>query len=129
MNKEDRNNPNTIEHLVDHEDVTKEQQKIAEDILQFVKNDQSKNIPLKFTISQIENSYKLKEIPMMNTENSLWYQFTKDEKIGANIQGYRSAEKDGEKIRIPYIAFGADLDYLDEMMKRIITRINSLKKE
>ena len=129
MNKEDRNNPNTIEHLVDHEDVTKEQQKVAEDILQFVKNDQSKNIPLKFTISQIENSYKLKEIPMMNTENSLWYQFTKDEKIGANIQGYRSAEKDGEKIRIPYIAFGADLDYLDEMMKRIITRINSLKKE
>ena len=129
MNKEDRNNPNTIEHLVDHEDVTKEQQKVAEDILHFVKNDQSKNIPLKFTISQIENSYKLKEIPMMNTENSLWYQFTKDEKIGANIQGYRSAEKDGEKIRIPYIAFGADLDYLDEMMKRIITRINSLKKE
>lgn len=129
MSEEDRNNPNTIEHLVDHEDVTKEQQKIAEDILQFVKNDQSKNIPLKFTISQIENSYKLKQIPMMNTENSLWYQFTKDEKIGANIQGYRSAEKDGEKIRIPYIAFGADLDYLDEMMKRIITRINSLKKE
>ena len=65
----------------------------------------------------------------MSTENSLWYQFTKDEKIGANIQGYRTVEKDGQKLRIPYIAFGADLDYLDEMMKRIITQVNMMKKD
>jgi len=131
MSEEKINGANTLEFLVDHHpsDITGEHKKIAEDILRQVKEDQSKNIPLKFTISQIENDYKIKEVPIMDTENSLWYEFTKDEKIGANIQGYRTCEKNGKKIRIPFVAFGADLDYLDEMMKRIITRINTIKKD
>jgi len=129
MSEENKNDANSLEHLIDHADISTEQKKVAEDILQLVKNNQSKNIPLKFTISQIENDYKIKEIPLMSTENSLWYQFTKDEKIGANIQGYRTIEKNGQKLRIPYIAFGADLEYLDEMMKRIITQVNMMKKD
>ena len=65
----------------------------------------------------------------MDVESSLWYEFTKNEKLGASIQGYRQAEKDGKKIRIPHISFSADLDYLNEMITRFVTRINNLKKE
>lgn len=123
----DRNNANTIETLIDHGSITEEQKKVAENILEIIKTNTSNNIPLKFSISQIENDYKIAEIPMMRVEDSLWHQFTKDEKIGCNIQGYRTISKDDKKIRIPYVAFGADLEYLNEMMTRIVLKIQSLK--
>lgn len=118
-----------FDFLKDHFEITKEDKKVAENILDTIIEDSQKNIPLKFSISKIKETYKIKEVPMMNIENSLWNQFTKDEKIGQSIQGYRTAEIDGKKVRIPHIAFGADLDYLDEMMKRIITIINNMKQK
>ena len=120
-NKLPSTNTEDFQFLVDHFEPTKQEKKIAEDA--------SKDIPLKFTITRIQESYKLKEVPMLSLENSLWHQFTKDEKIGQSIQGYRTQVIDGKSIRIPYVAFGADLDYLDEMIRRIITRINNLKEK
>lgn len=120
---------NDLDFLVDHEDITERDKKIAEDILEKIKENQSHNLPLKHTLSQIKQSYKLEKVPLMSVENSLWYEFTKDEKLGANIQGYTTAEKDGKKIRIPHVHFSADLDYLNDMMSRIITRINSLRNK
>ena len=118
-----------FQFLVDHFEPTKQEKKIAEDILNTIIGDASKEIPLKFTITRIQESYKLKEDPILSLENSLWYKFTKDEKLGQSIQGYRKQSIDGKSIRIPHIAFGADLDYLDEMIGRIITRINNLKEK
>jgi len=118
-----------FEFLVDHFEPTKLEKKIVEDILNTIVDDASKDIPLKFTITRIQESYKLKEVPMLSLENSLWHQFTKDEKIGQSIQGYRTQVIDGKSIRIPHIAFSADLDYLNEMIRRIITRINNLKEK
>ena len=54
---------------------------------------------------------------------------TKDWKVGANIQGYRQTIKDGKKIRIPYVAFGADLEYLNEVMRELITKIHLSKED
>ena len=118
-----------FQFLVDHFEPTKQEKKIAEDIINTIVDDASKDIPLKFTITRIQESYKLKEVPVLSLENSLWYQFTKDEKIGQSIQGYRTQVIDGKSIRIPHITFGADLDYLDEMIRRIITRINNLREK
>ena len=118
-----------FEFLKDHYEITKEDKKVAENILETIIEDSQKNIHLKFSISKIQENYKLKEVPMMSVEDSLWNQFTKDEKIGQSIQGYRTAEVDGKRVRIPHIGFSADLDYLDEMMKRIITSINNLKQK
>tara|TARA_E500000178_G_C16579881_1_gene555540 strand:- start:163 stop:546 length:384 start_codon:yes stop_codon:yes gene_type:complete len=120
---------NDLDFLVDHEELSERDKKIAEDILKTINEHQSHNFPLKHTISQIKENYKIEEIPLMNIEDSLWYEFTKDEKIGANIQGYTKTEKDGKKIKIPHIHFSADLDYLNDMIRRIITRINSLRNK
>tara|TARA_S200000501_G_scaffold161950_1_gene152719 strand:- start:1009 stop:1392 length:384 start_codon:yes stop_codon:yes gene_type:complete len=120
---------NDLDFLVDHEDLSDRDKKIAEDILKKIKENQSHNLPLKYTISQIKENYKIEEIPLMNIEDSLWYEFTKDEKLGANIQGYTTTEKDGKKIRIPHVHFSADLDYLNDMIGRFITRINNLRNE
>ena len=70
-----------FEFLVDHFEPTKLEKKVAEDILNTIVGDNSKQIPLKFTVSRIQESYKLKEVPILSLENSLWHQFTKDEKI------------------------------------------------
>tara|TARA_A100001011_G_scaffold365658_1_gene417534 strand:- start:1539 stop:1937 length:399 start_codon:yes stop_codon:yes gene_type:complete len=131
MSEEKINDANTIESVVDHhpDNITKENQKIAEDIIELLRENLKKEIPLKFSIEQIENNYHIKEIPTMNVENSLWYQMTKDWKIGANIQGYRQTVKDGKKIRIPFIGMGADLDYLDKVLKEMITKIHLSKED
>tara|TARA_Y100000389_G_scaffold197822_1_gene233170 strand:- start:6816 stop:7214 length:399 start_codon:yes stop_codon:yes gene_type:complete len=122
-----RDKSGDIDLLVDHEELSERDKKIADDILKTINEQQSHKLPLKHTISQIKENYKLEEVPMMSVEDSLWYEFTKDEKLGANIQGYTTIEKDGKKIRIPHVHFSADLDYLNNMMSRIITRINNIR--
>ena len=130
MSEEDKMNPrNTIDFLIDHEDVSKEQQKVAEDILNTISKNESQNIPLKFTLTQIKNDYKIDEIPMMDISQSLWHEFTKDEKIGQSVQGYRQTEKDGKKVRIPHIGFSADLNYLDEYVNRLVKKIEGIKSK
>ena len=127
----DINDQNTIESVVDHhpDEISQRDKKIVEDIIETLRENQKKDIPLKYSIEQIQNNFHIKEIPSMDVKTSLWYQMTKDWKVGANIQGYRQTIKDGKKIRIPYIAMGADLDYLDNMMKRIITKIHLSKED
>lgn len=127
----DINDQNTIEKGIDHhpDEITKEHQKIVQDILETLRENQKKDIPVKYSIEQIENNYHIKQIPTMNVEDTLWYNLTKDWKVGANIQGYRQTVKDGKKIRIPYIAFGADLEYLDEVMKELVTKIHLSKED
>ena len=64
---------------------------------------------------------------MMKYEDSLWYELTKNENLGVSIQGYREVtQEDGKKIRIPHIAMSADLDYLDDVVKRIFSTIRNL---
>ena len=130
MSEENISDPrNDLDFLVDHGDLSDRDKKIAEDILKKIKENQSHNIPLKHTISQIKENYKIEEIPLMNIEDSLWYEFTKDEKLGANVQGYTTTERDGKRIRIPHVHFSADLDYLNDMIGRFVTRINNLRNK
>ena len=120
---------NNLDFLVDHEDISERDKKVAEDILKTISKNESHSLPLKHTISQIKENYKIEKIPLMSVEDSLWYEFTKDEKIGANIQGYTTTERDGKRIRIPHVHFSADLDYLNDMIGRFITRINNLRNK
>jgi len=45
------------------------------------------------------------------------------------MQGFRqTTDNEGNKIRIPHIGFSADLDYLDEFVNRLATKIASIPK-
>ena len=131
MSEEDINDQNTIESVVDHhpDEISQRDKKIVEDIIETLRENQKKDIPLKYSIEQIQNNFHIKEIPSMDVKTSLWYQMTKDWKVGANIQGYRQTIIDGKKIRIPYVAFGADLEYLNEVMRELITKIHLSKED
>ena len=78
---------------------------------------------------ELEIFFQVEEIPLMKIESSLWHQFTKDEKLGQSVQGFRTATVNGEKINIPHLGFSADLDYLDDVINRIVKKARQLKIE
>ena len=79
---------------------------------------------------ELKTRFQIVEIPMKPVEESLWHQFTKNERIGLSVQGFRESKDDeGNKIRIPHIGFSADLDYLDEMIQRIAKKVREIPEE
>ena len=98
----------------------------------FVKNvidfiDSKRGVDTDTLLTQIKHRYKIETPPIQKLEDSLWYQFTKNEKIGTNITGFRDTYVDGKRILIPHVSFNSDLDYLDDMMNRIIHKVKQLK--
>jgi len=100
-------------------DITEEHKRTVEEVIKFLLL--NKDNPLEQTIKEIRTRFKIVEIPMMKYEDSLWYQFTKNEKIGNSVQGFKQIrDKNGNFIRIPNITFSSDLDNLDKMLNRFI---------
>ena len=74
-------------------------------------------------IKQYRLWFKFEEIPLKDPNKSVWSEFTKDYPLGQSIQGYKIERNDkGEKVRIPYIGFSADLDDLDNLINNIIAK-------
>ena len=116
-----------IEPLFDYGDITERDKSVVEEVINLLQ--QRPGIPTNMVIAELKERFKLVTIPMMKIEDSLWHQMTKDEKLGMSMQGFRETnDKDGEKIRIPHIGFSADLDYLDEFINRLATKIASIPK-
>ena len=68
-------------------DTTDDQKKAIRSVLQHIKN--RKSIPLDIVLQEIEQQYSLEDVPEMNIEESIWYQLTKNERIGFQKQGFR----------------------------------------
>ena len=100
-------------------DITEEHKRTVEEVIKFLLL--NKDNPLEQTIKEIRTRFKIVDVPMMKYEDSLWYQFTKNENIGNSVQGFKQIrDKNGNFIRIPNIAFSSDLDNLDKMLNRFI---------
>jgi len=104
----------------------KEHKEAAEEIISVINDRQSKNIPLDMTIEELKQNFKLDDIPELDYKKTLWYQFTKDERLGQQKQGYRIETVNGVKKKIPHISFSADLDYLDDMINRFVKKVKQL---
>ena len=116
----------SIEGTFDYGSITDRDKKVVNEIIDLLRN--RINLPIDMIIEEIKTRFTLEEIPMQKIEDSVWGQLTKNERLGQSIQGFRqSTDKDGNKIRIPHIGFSADLDFLDEFVNRLVTRINKLK--
>ena len=50
----------------------------------------------------------------------------KEYKLGESLQGFKIIQKpDGTKEKIPVISFTAELDYLDQVMREVLTKLKS----
>ena len=109
----------------DYGSIKDEHKKLVEEIISLLQSRAC--IPTQMIVEELKHKFQLETIPMAKIENSLWHQFTKNERIGQSMQGFREAkDKDGKRIRIPHIGFSADLDYLDEMIQRIVKQIKDI---
>lgn len=116
-----------IEMLFDYDTLNSDHKTAAAEIISLIES--RKNIPVNILQEEIKNRFKLSEIPMMKVEDTLWYELTKDENLGPSIQGFRTKiNEDGTKIKVPYIAFSSDLEYLDDMVIRLMNRILDMVK-
>ena len=114
-----------IEPLFDYGDITERDKSVVNEVISLIES--RPGVPGEMLVSELKEKFKLVTIPMMKLEDSVWYQLTKDEKIGASMQGFReTTDKDGNKIRIPHIGFSADLDYLDEFVNNLTKKIESI---
>jgi len=103
----------------DYGDITEEHKRVVEEVIKFLLL--NKDNPLEQIVNEIRTRFKIVEVPMMKYEDSLWYQFTKNENIGNSIQGFKQIkDENGNFIRIPHISFSSDLDSLDKMLNRFI---------
>lgn len=110
----------------DYGSVTERDKLLISEILSILKN--RNGIPVDMIVEEINTKFSLEEIPMMDIKETLWYQLTKDEPLGQNIQGFRiSLDEKQAKIKIPFIAFQADLDFLDGFVNRLVEKVNNLK--
>ena len=106
-------------------DTTDDQKKAIRSVLQHIKN--RKSIPLDIVLQEIEQQYSLEDVPEMNIEESIWYQLTKNERIGFQKQGFRIDIVNGKWVKIPHLSFSSDLDYLDNMINKIVEKIKNIK--
>lgn len=110
----------------DYGTVTDRDKLLIEEILSILKS--RKEVPVDMIVEEINSKFNMEQIPMMDVKETLWYQLTKDEPLGQNIQGFRiSLDEKQAKIKIPFIAFQADLDFLDGFINRLVQKVNDLK--
>ena len=113
-----------IKTVFTYGNLTKEQKEVAEEIAKLI--EQNSSISTKILPSFIRKKFEIEKIPEKDIKTTLWYKLTKDFKLGQSIQGFR--EENG--IRIPHVSISADIDYLDEVLIKMINNIkDELKKE
>lgn len=116
-----------IEPIFDYGNITDRDKSVIEEVIKLI--EQRPGVPPAILIAELKTKFQLVTIPMMKVEDSLWGQLTKDENLGQSMQGFReTVDKDGNKIRIPHIGFSADLDFLDNLINRIIKKANDMMK-
>ena len=116
-----------IEGLFDYGDITERDKSVINEVIELIES--RPGVPGEMIVAELKEKFQLVTVPMMKVEDSVWHQLTKDERIGQSMQGYRqTTDKDGNKIRIPHMGFSADLDYLEEFINRLATKVAILSK-
>ena len=117
-----------MESNYDYGDISDSDKKVVREIIDLMR--QRDQVPCGMFAEELKTRFELVEIPMKSIEDSVWGQLTKDERLGQSVQGFRqSTDEKGEKIRIPHVGFSADLDYLDEFVNRLVTKIEGIKNK
>ena len=117
-----------IEPIFDYGDITERDKEVVKEVIDLIRS--RPGVPSEMLVAEIKEKFKLVEIPMMDLNKSIWYNLTKDAKMGFAMQGFREdTDEEGNKIRIPHVGFSADLDYLDKFAQQLARKIQSMPLE
>ena len=116
-----------IQPLFDYNSIDDYTKLAIRDIVQVLEDDK---IDKKQSINIIKDKFQLEEVPEYNIEKSLWKSMMSEFNLGESIQGWKIVQdSEGKKLKIPVISFTGELDYLDDVMQKLITRIKHMVKK
>ena len=116
-----------IQPLFDYNSIDDYTKLAINDIVDVLENDK---ISKKQSIDIIKQKFQLEEIPEYDVENSLWKNMMSEFKLGESIQGYKIVQDNmGNKTKIPVLSFTGELDYLDNVMQKLLNRIKNMVKK
>ena len=111
-----------IEPLFDYHSIDDYTKLAINDVIKLVENNDDKEK----LVNVLKDKFQITEIPIYDRNKSLWHTLMKEYKLGESLQGFKIIQKpDGTKEKIPVISFTAELDYLDKVMKEILTKLKS----
>jgi hypothetical protein len=112
-----------IQPVFNYGSVTKEHKEAVQEVISILEDRTTLGMDISMIVAELKQKFNIEEVPIFDVKKSKWYNYTRDERIGASIQGWRlDKDENGNSIRVPFIGMGADLDYLDEMLDRIIKK-------
>jgi hydroxymethylpyrimidine pyrophosphatase-like HAD family hydrolase len=106
------------------DEVSKRDKDVAKEVIRILEENQTKSFDeIK---SVILESFHIEKMLEKKVEDSMWYKFTKEFSLGATPQGYRIKKNEkGKKVKIPFLAFSADTDTLDNMLIKLLEMVKS----
>ena len=111
---------------LDYTTLNKREKQIVEEVVKIYNS--RDGVPNNLVAEEVKTKFQLKDIPFMKIENTLFYTLLGNEKLGQSIQGWRTdKDEKGNNIRIPHLIFSGDLDVLEDIMKRLVTKIKNMK--
>ena len=111
-----------IEPLFDYNNIDDYTKLAISDVIKMVENNDDKEK----LVNVLKDKIQITETPTYDTNKSLWHTKMKEYRLGESIQGFKIIQKpDGTKEKIPVLSFTAELDYLDEVMREILTKLKS----
>jgi hypothetical protein len=113
---------NDFKTAFNYDSIKVEHQEAVEEVIKILQNRSS--IPVNFIIEELKVKFKLENLPELKVEDTLWHRIF-GEHLKAHYQGYTDkVNENGEKIRVPHLAFSADVDYLDILIKKVLTHVD-----
>jgi len=111
---------------LDYTTLNKREKQIVEEVVKIYNS--REGVPNNLVAEEVKTKFEIKDIPFMKIEDTLFHTLLGDERLGTNIQGWRTdKDEKGNDIRIPHLIFSGDLDVLEDIMKRLVTKIKNMK--
>ena len=114
------------ETVFDYERVSPVELKIAKEIINVLREHEKSSI--NEVIKILERRFNIVEVPSIDVNKSIWHNLTKEENIKGNIQGYLfKKDENANDIKIPIVAFSEPLDKLDDLVQKLVKKIENMK--
>jgi len=113
-----------METNYDYGSITDADKKLVNEFIKILEDRQG--VPASMIINELKTKFELEEHEYQKIEDGKWHELTHD--FSTNIQyhhqGFKQIPKgDGKVLRIPHLAFGLDLDILNDLATHIEKKV------
>lgn len=113
-----------MEANYDYGSISDADKKIVTEFIKILEERQG--VPAPVIINELKTKFELEEHEYLKIEDGKWHELTHDFKINIQYhhQGFKQVSKgDGKVLRIPHLAFGLDLDSLNDLAAHIEKKV------